>query len=525
MSGLDGEGPDFDDGQPRWGGGLAGLSAAGGGRVDGAFLTEPGSYEDFHYASPFDYAAFAARSPGAGPPSRPLSPFPPHGNPFSPLPGFSPYPSYDSTSTSLNPPLLPAPPSPAPLFDDSEHALFSSFLTNLDVDPNYLFNPVLPPGMPSPPSASMLQQGEYEAERTEREQLGDQVGGLSLGSLGSGHLPPLPPFEPQSLQPHSANEETHVGAAEGEVPPFTADFDSEAEDTAKPSPEDDPDFDPGVSRPVRGTRRKSRSTGSGAAGMNGKKARVQEDEAFADEDVEMLSASIHGLEHDEGEDSVATVTPSGRPRRATRAPRRLSTSATTSSSSRSKPPRRPSLSKPAPPPVQLRAGPPSPSTSFGRSHTPAHPANGDDEDEEEDASLSPAPSASSSTATAKHAPLTESEKRSNHIASEQRRRNAIKSGFQDLVDLLVAGSSASGIVLGGGGGGEEDGDGGSGKKKKGKGTGRGRGRKGEVATNASKSVVLAEAANYILWLERGNMALKAECERVEGELRAAGLAE
>ncbi|GAA5860456.1 hypothetical protein JCM8547_000308 [Rhodosporidiobolus lusitaniae] len=533
-------GSDEDSGEPptralqsSWGG-LASLSGAGGGRVDGAFLTEPGSYEDFHYPSPFDYNAFAALSPGggvAGHSSRPYSPFssvhqriPSSSNPFSPLHSFSPYPTYGSPSSRVA--LPPAPPTPPPLFDEGETALFDSFLNTLDVDPNFLFNPVLPPGMPSPPSASMLRE-QPEEERREREQLGHSVGGLSLGVREQLE----PPFE---QPPNLATKQPRARWAPPrapEVPKFEQDGEEEddGEDTARPEDDDDPDFEP----EPRGARRKSKSGGVGTAagksrgevggGRGGKKARVQPEtapfspmmnEEEAPEDVEMSIAPPSN----DGEDSVATVTASGRPRRNTRAPRRLSTSASSASTnasgpsiSRAKPSlARPSLSKPIPPPApsttsRTRAR----SSALSGSPPAPHPAT------------SGSPPSTSASSASRTAPLTESEKRSNHIASEQRRRNAIKSGFQDLVDLLVAGSAASGIYLAAGG---EDEGGGKGGKGKGKGTGRGRGRKGEVATSASKSVVLEKAASYILWLERGNRALEGEVERV-GKVVEEGMAQ
>ncbi|GAA5908644.1 hypothetical protein JCM6882_003703 [Rhodosporidiobolus microsporus] len=551
-------------------GGLAGLSsAAGGGRVDGAFLTEPGSYEDFTYPSPFDYSSFAARSPsnsaGAGPSlSRPFSPFSSahlrvSSNPYSPLPSFSPYPSYGGSSPSntaaataggsVTSHALPAAPPtpPAPLFDEGETALFSSFLNIIDVDPNFLFNPVLPPGMPSPPSAEMIRQMEAETsgralapaeeeERSQREQLGRGVGGLSL-SAAARFEPPAPAHAPipraPVREPSPAFEELEQRFREDEDEDAPHE-DEDGEETAKPD-DDDSDFDPTPSRGGGGgTRRKSRGgAANGAAnGRSGKKARVQQPpapslEEGVEEDVKMALG-------DEDDAVTPSTTASGRPRRATRVPRRLSSSASSaavaaaassapSSASSARPSlRRPSLSKPAfappapAPPISLHAGPPPPLSTRTRATSSTPSASSSDSP--------PAPSAASTAAAGnKPAPLTESEKRSNHIASEQRRRNAIKSGFQDLVDLLVAGSAASGIVLGEG---EEDGAAGGGKKGAGgpgKGKGRGRGRKGEVQTNASKSVVLEKAAGYILWLERGNRALEAECARVEGALRAEGV--
>lgn len=109
--------------------------------------------------------------------------------------------------------------------------------------------------------------------------------------------------------------------------------------------------------------------------------------------------------------------------------------------------------------------------------------------------------------------MTDSQKRSNHILSEQKRRNAIRSGFKDLVDLLAAGEAASGIVVAPPEAEPDPED--KGRKKKAKGSGRGRGRKGDAGAGASKSVVLEKAASYIRWLERGNEGLEAEVRRVE----------
>ncbi|GAA6014789.1 hypothetical protein JCM10207_002180 [Rhodosporidiobolus poonsookiae] len=530
---------DVDDPHRSFGS-LASLSGLGGGRVDGGFLAEPGSYEDFQYPSAFDYSSYSAHTPtAAGGPSRPFSPFSSAhhriaSNPFSPLPSFSPYPTYGSPTSSSA--LPPAPPTPPPLFDEGETALFSSFLNTIDVDPNFLFNPVLPPGMPSPPSASMHPSAEGEADRRERDRLGAEVDGLSLGRAP---LPSLPREPPDARSPPPGKKQVQYAEMQN------GEEEDDGDETARPEPEDDdPDFE--LRPAARGTRRKSRS--SGGAATSGKKARVQTSPpapvvaAALDEDVEMASP---GLGEDGADDSVATVTASGRPKRATRAPRRLSTSVSRPAAAQK------TASHRAANKVVVATAPPLTLTA-GAAYPPFPPsaadASPDDADADADADASPPPppvpsrsrarvpaadsaspvpsshSGSGGVAGPSKAPLTESEKRSNHIASEQRRRNAIKCGFQDLVDLLVAGQEASGIVLGPeGGGGEEEG---AGKKGKGKGkTGRGRGRKGEVQTNASKSVVLAQAANYLLWLERGNLALEREVERVEGRLREVGVVE
>ena len=110
---------------------------------------------------------------------------------------------------------------------------------------------------------------------------------------------------------------------------------------------------------------------------------------------------------------------------------------------------------------------------------------------------------------------TAASKRSNHIASEQRRRTTIKDNYKALVDLLLAGEAISGIYLQNSAPDEEEEEGTTGKGKKGKPKGRGRGRKGQDGAGATKSVVLERAADYLRWLERGNDALEAEIERMK----------
>lgn len=109
--------------------------------------------------------------------------------------------------------------------------------------------------------------------------------------------------------------------------------------------------------------------------------------------------------------------------------------------------------------------------------------------------------------------VTAASKRSNHIASEQRRRTTIKDNYKSLVDLLLAGEPSSGISLQGGDA-DDDEEAGTGKKAKPK--GRGRGRKGQDGAGATKSVVLEKAADYLRWLERGNNELKQEIARLQG---------
>ena len=105
-------------------------------------------------------------------------------------------------------------------------------------------------------------------------------------------------------------------------------------------------------------------------------------------------------------------------------------------------------------------------------------------------------------------------KRSNHIASEQRRRTTIKDNYKSLVDLLLNGEETSGISLGNSGGTEDvPADGPKGKSK-----GRGRGRKSQDGAGATKSVVLEKAADYLKWLQRTNLELEKEVTRIEATL-------
>lgn len=118
--------------------------------------------------------------------------------------------------------------------------------------------------------------------------------------------------------------------------------------------------------------------------------------------------------------------------------------------------------------------------------------------------------ASLSPSDQEHAPK-RGGKRSNHIASEQRRRSTIKDNYKALVDILLAGEESSGITLANAG----EGDDAPGESKKSKAKGRGRGRKGQDGAGATKSVVLDRVAAYIRWLERGNEALQTEIGRLE----------
>ncbi|SNX84163.1 uncharacterized protein MEPE_02871 [Melanopsichium pennsylvanicum] len=155
-------------------------------------------------------------------------------------------------------------------------------------------------------------------------------------------------------------------------------------------------------------------------------------------------------------------------------------------------------------------------------------------DEEEDASA----------AGSKRELLTESEKRQNHILSEQRRRNYIREGFKDLVVLLDDGRNfgarALGLSSGFGTGVEDEGlDDRSdiddivdvlavGRKKPPKKAkkagpdgvrqrGKGRGRGGSAGGGAgSKSAVLFQAVDLIRWLDGKSKELTRQCEDLEG---------
>jgi len=148
-----------------------------------------------------------------------------------------------------------------------------------------------------------------------------------------------------------------------------------------------------------------------------------------------------------------------------------------------------------------------------------------------------------SSAPSKRELLTESEKRQNHILSEQRRRNYIREGFKDLVVLLDDGRNfgarALGLSSGFGTGVEDEGlDDRSdiddvvdvlsvGRKKPPKKTkkagpdgvrqrGKGRGRGGSAGGGAgSKSAVLFQAVDLIRWLDGKSKELTQQCEALE----------
>ncbi|SCV70733.1 BQ2448_3495 [Microbotryum intermedium] len=446
-------------------------------------LTSPPSTAAPSTSSNALFATSSSSSSSSLPPHRPF----PSSAPHHPTPSLNaPHPS-----TSLN---------PSPLFDDSESALLSSFLTTLDVDPFFLFNPVLPPGMPSPPPSFPLD----EQAQSERDRLGAGLGKIKLEKEGG-------------WGKWAKRVEAAAAEGGGQDGP-----DVEEEEQHDELEEDDEDSTPkdraSSSGVVVGTggKRASGNLGAGQRGRGGltkgKKARRVSMHESA-EDVEM------------GEVTVASSTMTA-PSRGARSARSMKGSAAGTSSGR--------LSSGTKSKDTGRSITPLGAPSAGRDERPAteeatkeggdeqrpQEAEEAEEDEEEEEDDNDDDSKNNGKA-----PLTDTQKRSNHIASEQKRRNAIRSGFKDLVDLLAAGETASGIVVAPPepeGGNDASGNGGK-KKRASKGTGRGRGRKGEVAAGGSKSVVLEKAAAYILWLERGNQALAAEVQRMEVNMRQIGI--
>lgn len=113
------------------------------------------------------------------------------------------------------------------------------------------------------------------------------------------------------------------------------------------------------------------------------------------------------------------------------------------------------------------------------------------------------PSSSSTTMTATRAKslLSTPQKRLNHIMSEQKRRNAIRDGYAQLIALLAPAGTAPGI----------------GMPTRGRPKGSGSRGKGQ---SKGKSGVLFRAVEYCRWLEEGRDALRDEVGRVEA---AAGI--
>ncbi|KAJ7292770.1 hypothetical protein C8J57DRAFT_1041951 [Mycena rebaudengoi] len=112
---------------------------------------------------------------------------------------------------------------------------------------------------------------------------------------------------------------------------------------------------------------------------------------------------------------------------------------------------------------------------------------------------SPAPPGG--TARAPKALLSQPQKRLNHIMSEQKRRNAIRDGYAQLIALLAPAGSAPGL----------------GMPQRGRPKGSSNRGKGQ---SKGKSGVLCRAVQYCRWLEEGRDALRDEVMRVEA---AAGI--
>lgn len=352
--------------------------------------------------------------------------------------------------------------------------MFTSFLNTLDVDQNFLFNPVLPPGMPSPPSTIYPMR---EEERRERERLGEGVNGLDIGYGFS-----------SSTRQYAGNEYEKGYHVKDEDEEESMNWSTNGESS---------------NRRTRGGREESTRDEGLRRASSGKKLKIGEDQDWErdrDEAVEMEE----DLE-DVDMDSASYTEPSRTSGRTNAGRRRASRTSLTPSvlTAATTRPRRTSTNTRQAIPVAIPLSSSKPIRSVTTRDQSASPSGS------RSASPSQSPEDSGNNPTRK-VPLTESQKRSNHILSEQRRRNAIRSGFKDLFDLLSNGETASGIVVVPS---VESEDGG--KKKKTKGSGRGRGRKGEVGAGASKSVVLEKAGEYIQWLERGNKSLEEELARVE----------
>ena len=97
--------------------------------------------------------------------------------------------------------------------------------------------------------------------------------------------------------------------------------------------------------------------------------------------------------------------------------------------------------------------------------------------------------------------LSTPQKRLNHIMSEQKRRNAIRDGYAQLIALMAPAGSAPGLGMPTRG------------RPKGSGT-RGKGQ------SKGKSGVLFRAVEYCRWLQEGRDALLAEVQRVEAAAAA-----
>ncbi|KAM0746190.1 hypothetical protein T439DRAFT_350699 [Meredithblackwellia eburnea MCA 4105] len=504
-------------------------SFEGGGTMDAGEVSES-RHVDFDLTSFVYPSFFPSIQPGSpslyGVSTNPFSP-----NALSPpqVPSALPPPAGSMSQPG------PPPGEPQPLFDATESSLFSTFLNTLDSgDQNFLFDPVVPDGIPSPPPSRML----TAEERGVREGLGRAVGGLDLGGGARREVD----------VPENAME-SEEGSYDDD--PSEEDGTGGAEEDGNNSNNNNP---PSASKKNPRTSTKSTAGGGGGGASQSrtnKKPKMDLTSArdvaaalnrAAPGDVEMAPPPTSLAK--ERRSSSTSRTPSNRKRRPSKVAAAAlaaqtagsSGSATPSSSGGARIKRSTTSTSIAdsavtahpPPPLSIKQEPPTDSSPIDDDDAEGEI---DQEQEQEDEDSSPdspsdgqSPSKGSKFTTGggggdggkdRKTPLTESQKRSNHILSEQKRRNAIRSGFKDLVDLLQAGEAMSGVVVAGG---MDEGDSTTGKKAGGSGTGRGRGRKGDAGAGASKSVVLDKAASYILWLERGNQGLLDEVKRVEGVL-------
>ncbi|EEB89323.1 hypothetical protein MPER_12591 [Moniliophthora perniciosa FA553] len=112
--------------------------------------------------------------------------------------------------------------------------------------------------------------------------------------------------------------------------------------------------------------------------------------------------------------------------------------------------------------------------------------------------------AAAAAAAGRNKPLLSTpQKRLNHIMSEQKRRNAIRDGYAQLIALLSAPGVADSNKIN--------------MPTRGRPKGSGSRKGGGTGGNKGKSGVLFRAVEYCRWLEEGKEALKKEVERLERE--------
>ncbi|KAJ7642845.1 hypothetical protein B0H17DRAFT_464092 [Mycena rosella] len=137
------------------------------------------------------------------------------------------------------------------------------------------------------------------------------------------------------------------------------------------------------------------------------------------------------------------------------------------------------------------------------SETPSNASETSSSHANDHSSTSAASAPAGAVAAARTKPLLSTpQKRLNHIMSEQKRRNAIRDGYAQLIALLAPAGSAPGL----------------GMPQRGRPKGSGSRGKGQ---SKGKSGVLFRAVEYIQWLEEGRDAIRDEVMRVEA---AAGIA-